>query len=138
MEIERYFEQSRKVALGSEFDRTHVGCIAVYKGKIIATGHNSEKTHPMQKKYNKYRKPATNLNMPPKVHAEVKCISKIRSMDIDFKKVKVFVYRVRYDQPYGMARPCPACMQALKDLGIRDVYYTTDMGFAHERIMNAA
>lgn len=134
MEIERYFEQSRRVALGSEFERTHVGCIAVYKGKVISTGHNSEKTHPMQMRYNKYRNFGKGATLD-KVHAEIKCISRIKDSDIDFKKVKIFVYRVRYDQPYGLARPCKACMKALADLGIKDIYYTTDYGFAHEHVL---
>lgn len=136
MIIERYFEETRKVALSSEFDKVHVGCIAVYKGKIIAKGYNSEKTHPMQMRYNRYR-PVKGLDrrMIPKVHAEVKCISQLRNMDIDYRKVKLFVYRIRNDQPYGLARPCPACMRAIIDLGIRDIYYTTDAGYAHEKIL---
>ena len=47
MVIDRYFEETRKTAMCSEFDKVHVGCIAVYKGKIIAKGFNSEKTHPI-------------------------------------------------------------------------------------------
>ena len=38
MVIDRYFEETRKTAMCSEFDKVHVGCIAVYKGKIIAKG----------------------------------------------------------------------------------------------------
>ena len=34
----------------------------------------------------------------------------------------------------GIARPCPSCMAAIRDIGIRDVYYTTDDGFAYERL----
>ena len=33
-----------------------------------------------------------------------------------------------------MSRPCPSCMAAIKDLGIRNIYYTTDDGFSHEII----
>jgi hypothetical protein len=32
-----------------------------------------------------------------------------------------------------MSRPCAACMRAMRDRGIRDFYYTTDAGYAHER-----
>lgn len=136
MVIDRYFEETRKTAMCSEFDKVHVGCIAVYKGKIIAKGFNSEKTHPIQMHYNKYRTMrGVNTQVLPKVHAEVKCISKLKNMDIDFKKVKIFIYRIRYDQPYGLARPCPACMKAILDFGIRDIYYTTDSGYAHERVL---
>ena len=35
-----------------------------------------------------------------------------------------------------MARPCNACLAAIKDLGIRNIYYTTDDGFVHEKLEN--
>lgn len=137
MVIDRYFEETRKAALCSEFDRVHVGCIAVYKGKIIAKGSNSEKTHPIQMHYNRYRTMrGVNTQVLPKVHAEVKCLVNLKNMEVDFRKVKLFIYRIRYDQPYGLARPCQACMRAILDLGIRDIYYTTDTGYAYERILD--
>ena len=70
------------------------------------------------------------------VHAEIDCISKIQYMDIRWDKVKVFVYREMLDGSIGMARPCPACMAYIKDMGIRNIYYTTNNGFAHEVITN--
>lgn len=136
MVIDKYFEETRKAALCSEYDRVHIGCIAVYKGRIIAKGSNSEKTHPIQMHYNKYRTiRGINTQVLPKVHAEVKCLSKLKNMNVDFKKVKLFIYRIRCDQPYGLARPCPACMMAIMDSGIRNIYYTTDTSYAHERIL---
>ena len=33
-----------------------------------------------------------------------------------------------------MARPCPSCMAAIRDLGIRDIYYTTNDGYVCERL----
>ena len=52
----------------------------------------------------------------------------------NFRKVKLYIYRVRCDQLHSLARPCRSCMEAIKDLGIRHVYYTTDDGFAYERV----
>ena len=86
----------------------------------------------MQKKYNKYRKKSDGLL--PKLHAEISCINSIRHLDINFSKVKIYIYRIRKDQPYGLARPCPSCMAAIKDLGIRDIYYTSNDGYVHERL----
>ena len=34
----------------------------------------------------------------------------------------------------GMARPCASCMQAIKDLGIREIYYTTNDGYSYEKL----
>lgn len=68
------------------------------------------------------------------LHAEINCINQIKHMDINFGKVTLYICRVNKNQDNRMARPCPACMAAIKDLGIRDIYYTTNDGYAYERI----
>ena len=83
----KYFEKARQAATISDFYKTHIGCVAVYQGNIIGIGCNCNKTHPIQKKYNRYRKPSdTKL---PKLHAEINGINSIRPMDINCSKVKV-------------------------------------------------
>lgn len=129
----RYFEKAKQVATVSDFYKNHVGCIAVYQGAIVAIGCNSEKTHPTQNYYNRYRIKETNLL--PKLHAEINCLNQLRHLDINFSKVKLYIYRIRKDQPFGMTRPCPSCMAAIKDLGIKDIYYTTNDGYTHERLL---
>ncbi len=130
----RYFEKARQTALISDFYKTHIGCVAVYQGQIIGLGCNCNKTHPTQKYYNRYRK-QSDL-MLPKLHAEINCINQIKHLEIDFSKVKLYIYRIRKDRPFGLSRPCPSCMAAIKDLGIRDIYYTSNEGYIHERIKN--
>ena len=85
----------------------------------------------MQKKYNKFRASDTN-DFVPKVHAEISALSKLQKASFNPKRMKLFVYRIKRDGSYGMARPCASCMQAIKDFGIRKIYYTTDDGFAKE------
>lgn len=132
----RYFQKARQAAEISDYKRTHVGCIAVYQGNIIAIACNTNKTHPMQKYYNRYRYHPQTSYFYPKLHAEINCISSIRHLDINFSKVKLYVYRTRCDQEYGIARPCPSCMAAIRDLGIRHIYYTTNNGYAYEQVEN--
>lgn len=133
----RYLARARQVALLSDFRKIHVGCVAVYQNNIIGIGCNTNKTHPNQEYYNKYRK--FNLESiryyPAKLHAEINCINQIRHMNINFGKVNLYIYRVRNDRPYSLARPCPSCMHAILDLGIKNIYYTTNSGYAHERLM---
>lgn len=74
--------------------------------------------------------------MLPKLHAEINCINSIRHLNINFSKVKLYIYRIRKDQPFGLSRPCPSYMSAIKDIGIKDIYYTTNDGYVHERIEN--
>lgn len=128
----KFFTKARQAAIISNFHKTHIGCVAVYQGNIISIGCNCNKTHPIQKKYNKYRK--LSDSMLPKLHAEINCINSIRYLDINFAKVKLYIYRIRKDRPFGLSHPCPSCMEAIKDLGIRDIYYTTNDGYVHERI----
>ena len=92
----RYFDKARQTAAMSDFYKTHIGCVAVYQGSIIGIGCNCNKTHPIQKKYNKYRKPSEN--MLPKLHTEINCINSIRHLNINFSKVKLYIYRIRKDQ----------------------------------------
>ena len=132
----RYFQKARQAAEISDYKRTHVGCVAVYQGNIIGIACNTNKTHPMQKYYNRYRYHPQTSYFYPKLHAEINCISSIRHLDINFSKVKLYVYRTRCDQEYGIARPCPSCMAAIKDLGIRHIYYTTNDGYAYEEVEN--
>lgn len=132
----KYFIKARKVALASDFPKIHVGCIAIYQGSIIGIGRNTNKTHPLQKYYNRYRMLADDHGNQflPKAHAEINCINSIRHLDIQFPKVKLYIYRIGNDRAFRMCRPCLSCMAAIQDLGIRDIYYTTDDGFAHEKL----
>lgn len=128
----RFFQKARQIADISDYSRIHIGCIAVYQGQVIGLGFNTNKTHPVQKFYNRYREPSDYIL--PKLHAEISCINQIKHLDINFSKVKLYIYRIRKDQPFGLSRPCPSCMAAIKDLGIRDVYYTTNDGYAYEKL----
>ena len=128
----KYFNKAHQIATISDYKKTHVGCVAVYQGQVIGLGCNCNKTHPIQKKYNRYRKPSDS--MLPKLHAEINCLNQIKHMGINFSKVKLYIYRIRKDQPFGMARPCSSCMAAIRDLGVRNIFYTTNDGYAHEKL----
>ena len=127
----KYFQKAHQIATISDYKKTHVGCVAVYQGQVIGLGCNCNKTHPVQKKYNRYR---NGEDFIPKLHAEINCLNSIRHLDINFTKVKLYIYRKRKTAKYGMCRPCPSCMAAIKDLGIKNIYYTTNDGYVYERI----
>lgn len=137
----RFFELARQEALKSGFDHFHLGCVIVYKGHVIGRGSNSDKTHPLQKKYNKERKFNRGGTKPVKhsVHAEIAALSSIPyplQETIDWGKVKVYTYRICNGKPLkqGCSRPCAACIKALRDKDIQKIYFTTDDGYANERI----
>lgn len=135
---ERFFEMAKECAEESDFSgasKAKIGCVAVYKGTIIAKGFNTMKTSPTQKQYNKRRfNTDTNHYYPSFNHAETMIYKKIRYLDIDFSKVKIYLFRSLRNGSIAMSRPCPSCFAMLRDLGIKEIYYTTPDGFAHETI----
>lgn len=136
----KYFEMARKVAEQSDFKNFHLGSVLVYKGRVVSTGYNTNRTHPKQKKYNKYRH-FNRSDKPVKdsLHSEMSCllnIPKCVENNIDFTQCKLYIYRISPGKRLktGISRPCPACMQALRDKGVRTILYTTDEGFCREEL----
>ena len=130
-----FFEIAKKVSKFSTFHNSsiQIGCLVVYGHRIISTGYNSEKTNPLQKRYNQVR---FKEDTPHSIHAEIDALSHLlNNKDIDFSKVKIFVYRERKDHSLGNSRPCKSCMKLIKDLGIKNIYYTTTDGYCHEKII---
>lgn len=131
----KFFEQARRTALQSDF-KTKIGAVAVYGGRVIASAASSEKTSPLQMKYNRFRDFAVDCaDCLPKVHAEIGLVNKLRKMTgVDYRRVTIYIFRICKSREKGMARPCPGCMKALEDLNIRIILYTTDRGYAKEWI----
>ncbi len=129
-----YFKAAKVIAGLSKFPRVKVGCVAVYKHKIISSGCNSYITNPLQKRYNKFRFD-TDTTLHSK-HAELDCLLPlINRKDIDFNRVSLYIYRQYKSGELGVARPCESCFNLIKDLGIRSIYYTGDGSYISEEII---
>lgn len=137
----RMFKKAKEVAAHSDYRPHRLGCVIVYKKHIIGSGYNSTKTHPKQKQYNKLRKFKKSVKpIQDSGHAEIRALMNIPypiGVQIDWKKVKVYIYRISPGKKLGMglAAPCPACRQALIDAGICHLYYTGDESFIYERLI---
>lgn len=138
----RYFEAAHREAEKSDFPRFHVGCVVVYKGSIIASAHNSNKSDPKQKKYNRYRhfNHTTKTCVNHSGHAEMIALKKVTypiAQQIDWKEVKLYVVRIAPGLPGGMglSKPCPSCEHRIRELGIRNIYYTGNGSYIHERLI---
>lgn len=128
-----YFKTARAMAELSDFPRVNIGCVAVYRHKIISSGCNSTKTNPVQKRLNAYR---FDADTPATIHAELSCLLPlINRQDIDFSDVSLYIYREYKSGELALARPCASCMQLITELGIRHIYYTNFGGFSHEEIL---
>lgn len=133
---QRFFDEARKESQLSDYNRAHLGAVAVYKDKfILARAHNSQKTNPTQYFYNKYRieGKSTIMQTPPRSHAEVNLYRKIRYLDIDFKDITVYIYRELKNGTKACAKPCNACATLLQQANIRTICYSTENGYAEER-----
>lgn len=135
---ERYFKFAREASKRATYTGSHrfapmIGAIAVYKGSIVATAWNTNKTSPLQAKYNVYRFKA---DTPDKTHAECSLIQKLRwkfGDSIEWNKVHIYLYREYRDGSLGPSRPCQSCLTLIKELGIKKIYYTTEDGYAEEK-----
>ena len=124
-----YYNKAKRISRISTYDRVRIGCIAVYKKNIIGIGYNQAKTNPMQLKYSPYRGIKTVNNY---IHAEMACLNQIKNLDIDFSKVKLFIYREDAQKNIRICKPCGACERAIRDLGIKKVYYTDTNKYVRE------
>ena len=120
----RFFNIAREVSFLSDFKKARVGAVVVEGNRIISTGHNSNKTSTTQYKYNYYRFGSNNYS-PSKTHAEIAALAPlINRKDIDWAHSSIYIYRELRDGTMSCAKPCAACARLIKDLGIRNVYYS--------------
>lgn len=131
------FKPARQEMFLSDYSgAARVGCAVYYKGSLLAKAHNSDKTSLLQERYNRYRyKDCGTRYLPAKNHAELAALKKIRYLDIDFSRVEVYIYRELKNGSLAMTRPCESCMAFLKKMGIKVIHYTTDDGFATEKLI---
>lgn len=118
----------------------HVGCVLINKNRsILSRGYNSNKTNPIQQRYDlafrDFRPCNGRCNSNAhSLHAEMSALMNISKADFeatDFSNVTAYVVRLAEGLPMGqgLALPCGACSHALFDAGIRRVVASTDSGF---------
>ena len=98
-----------------------------YKGRLLATGVNQYKTHPMMKRYCKHPEAV-------ELHAEIDCITRAirRYGTTVLKHSTLYVARVCKDGSLSNSKPCVGCQKAIEAFSIPTVYYTTKDGWNAE------
>lgn len=112
----------------SSYGRVSIGSVIVKNGAVISCGANKKKTHPVQHKYNKFRKYELKNDF---LHSEMCAILNAKR---DLHGSEIYVARKNKHGEFAICRPCEACMKALKDAGVSGVYYTTENGYVYEKI----
>lgn len=135
--INKFLNLAKKIASESIFKQHKLGACIIIKNEAIAYGYNSYKTHPMQKKYNKSSNRYSIEDTNHYIHAEMAALAKANSAKVDLQNAEIFIYRLSFDGNTGLSRPCVACMQAIKDHGIKVIHYTTDNGYITEYLDNS-
>lgn len=104
-----------------------VAAALVYKGRILSTGTNQYKTHPLMMTRG-YRE---DQNWR---HAEVDCIINASKFMTKEQMARCELRVVRAKRPsadsrkwiLGLAKPCPGCSQVIRNYGITNVVWTED------------
>ena len=131
----RYFRLAKNASKNSDFKQHHIGCIAVLNHHVLDTSWNSNRTSPLQAQFNKYRNLYSD-GIINKIHAEISLIDKLKRLHgIDFSKINVYLYREWHDGELALSRPCNGCYEALRQFGIKNIYYTTYGGYKHEEVI---
>lgn len=124
----KYMAFVRRLAINNPMPVKLAACL-VLKNEIISVGYNSDKSHPMQKRFGK------NSDSIFK-HAEIDCIlnslKHIEKENLQYSTL--YVYRVKKETRIssdfvdGLAKPCVGCSRAIEHFGIKKVVYSCDNG----------
>lgn len=129
--LEKFMKIAKDMSEVSNFNNFRVGAVLTIKGKVIAKGFNSSKGHTMQYKYNQNRTDMGENSQHP-MHAEMAVLKKTKHMDL--KNAELYIFNINNSGEQKLARPCGACMEAIKERGITTIHYSTNNGFATEYI----
>lgn len=124
------YELAKSASRKSDFHRSHTGAVAIYGNKILAYGWNSEKISLMQARYNTKTRGFDGHKYKSSIHAEMMVVNKIKYLDVDFSQVRIFVWRGKTTPM--LSKPCRACEKAMRDLGIKKVFYTGTNSYISE------
>jgi tRNA(Arg) A34 adenosine deaminase TadA len=112
----RYYQFAKaalELAMAADNGMTHQLCALVVKrNRVLSIGYNSRKTSPLMR---------TAMQM---LHAE--CEAMARCYANSLQGSEIIVARIKNSGRPGLAKPCGFCENAMRDRGIRRVYYTTN------------
>jgi deoxycytidylate deaminase len=118
--IERYMDMARKLSYFSDHSQHRLGAIVVYKNRVQGFGYNQCKTHPRSN---------NDFN---RLHAEVSSILNCSRQNL--VGCDIFVFRQCKDGSLGCSKPCKFCMEFIKKMGIKRVYYSDIDGYKELKV----
>tara|TARA_Y100000034_G_scaffold75153_1_gene90271 strand:+ start:1036 stop:1383 length:348 start_codon:yes stop_codon:yes gene_type:complete len=108
------------MAQQSDETRTCHGAVLVKGGNIINAAHNKWSYSSFGKRFRERDKGISTL------HAE---LATVLNLDRSITQgTDMYVVRVNRAGDFKMSKPCSMCEAALKHVGIKRIYYTTNVG----------
>jgi deoxycytidylate deaminase len=109
-----------------------LAAIVALRNTVLASGFNSNKTHPrMKPSWGEY---------PNCLHAEGDCIFTAERKGLDLAGAVLYIARAKRmsstDSRFviGLAKPCRRCTELIYKAKIKQIFYTTNHGYAMEMI----
>ena len=125
MELPSYFRQAVRIAENSDHNQKMGACI-LKKNKVISVGCNQRyKTHPFIRRFDPHKT----------IHAEMAAIFSIKDKS-KLQGATMVVYRKKYGDIPGLARPCSICQDIMRFFGITNMIYTTNEGTIEEESLS--
>ena len=90
------------------------GAVIVKGGRVLATGINKERNHPMKVSFE-------HIKTHCSVHAEIDALKKVDNA----QGATIYVARVNRRGEDRNSRPCEYCYKDLKESGIKKIIYTS-------------
>ena len=112
----KYFDLAKKLSEKSTYWHKLGAVVVTRKGRIAGVGFNKPtKTH-------------TQANTPYKtIHAEFDAIVGLARSELN--GATVYVFRQYKDGRPALSKPCTYCEALLREVGIKEVYYTSSNGY---------
>lgn len=128
-----YFKHAKRASMFSDDSRVKIGAVLIYKHKILSIGFNTSKTHPLQENidFNYFKCD----DCTGKLHAETMVLYPFYRNSTNLSGATIVTYREKKDGTLGNSRPCNRCLSLIKRLGIKKLMYTTDTGYAEEKLI---
>lgn len=100
------------LAMSSDCNFKH-GAVVVKGGRIVSTGINRFKNHPMMVS-------PEHIKEHCSVHAEVDAIRKLKNA----RGATIYIARIGKRGNQALSRPCDSCYTAIQKAGINKIVYT--------------
>jgi deoxycytidylate deaminase len=108
-----FFNTALRLAAASYHPKFKVGALIVHKNRIVASGNNSLRTHPISLKW-KSRSLALCAEMDAILQAQ-------KDDSWEPRKATIYVARVGRDGEPKISFPCDGCTAALMHVGIKKI-----------------